>query len=156
MLSADLAELLPIIQEQIASGGKVCFKPRGRSMLPFIMEGRDEVVLKAPDPLPKKYSIPFYRRRDGHFVLHRIVGFDPDGSCIMCGDNQYIREHGIQKEQIIAVVEGVYRKGKYISADDRFFRLWGFWWPRLMWCRGFPIRAYHKIRRIIKHENRSK
>ena len=48
MLSANFDELLPIIEDEISSGGKVRFKPRGRSMLPFLKEGRDEVVLTAP------------------------------------------------------------------------------------------------------------
>ena len=87
MLSANLEELLPLIQEEIDSGGKVRFKPRGRSMLPFLKEGRDEVVLVKPPERLKKYEIPFYRRRDGGFVLHRVVGLASDGTYIMCGDN---------------------------------------------------------------------
>ncbi|MGN1098634.1 MAG: S24/S26 family peptidase [Clostridia bacterium] len=153
MLSASLEELLPIILEEIESGGSVRFKPRGKSMLPFLMEGRDEVVLKKPPTRLKKYEIPFYRRVDGGFVLHRVVDFDPDGGYVMCGDNQYIREHGIRHEQVIAVVEGVYRKGKYISADAAFYKVWGLWWPRVMRCKGILARIYHKIGRILKHEN---
>ncbi len=150
MLSASLEELLPIIQEELDSGGKVRFKPRGRSMLPFLAEGRDEVVLVKPNKPLKKYDIPFYRRTDGGFVLHRIVAFDPDGSFVMCGDNQYIREHGITADQVIAVVDGVYRKGKYISSGALFYRVWGFWWPKAMRCKGIAARVYHKIGRIIK------
>ncbi len=149
MLSANFDELLPIIEDEISSGGKVRFKPRGRSMLPFLKESRDEVVLTAPPERLKKYDIPFYRRRDGGFVLHRVVGFGPDGSYTMCGDNQYIREKGIAHDQIIGLVEGVYRKGKYIPAGAAFYRIWGFWWPKLMWCRGFLPRAYRKIKRMM-------
>ena len=150
MLSANLEELLPIIQEEIDSGGKVRFKPRGRSMLPFLKEGRDEVVLVKPRERLQKYEIPFYRRRDGGFVLHRVVGLAPDGTYIMCGDNQYYKERGIAHDQVIAVVEGVYRKGKYIAATDSFYKLWGFWWPRVMWCKGFLPRAFRKIKRIMR------
>ena len=150
MLTANLEELLPIIQEEIDSGGKVRFKPRGRSMLPFLKEGRDEVVLVKPPQRLSKYEIPFYRRRDGGFVLHRVVGFGPDGTYIMCGDNQYYKERGIAHNQIIAVVDGVYRKGKYIAATDSFYKLWGFWWPRVMWCKGILARGYRKIKRMIR------
>lgn len=155
MLSLSMEELFPIMEEQLESGGIVRFSPRGKSMLPFLCEGRDEVVLIKPQRAPKKYEIAFYRRLSGGFVLHRIVGFDPDGKYVMCGDNQYLREHGIRPEQVFAVVKGVYRKGKYIDSDALFYRAWGFLWPRIMWCRGFPVRAYRKIGRILKHENRN-
>ena len=149
MLSANFDELLPIIQDEINSGGEVRFKPRGRSMLPFLMEGRDEVVLVKPPERLKKYDIPFYRRKDGGFVLHRVVGFCPDGRYIMCGDNQYLREKGIGHDQIIGLVKAVYRKGKYIPAEALFYRIWGALWPKVMWCRGFLPRAYRKIKRTF-------
>lgn len=150
MACANLEELLPLINDQINAGGEVRFKPRGISMLPFLMEGRDEVILAASPEKLKKGDIPFYRRDEGGFVLHRIVGIDKDGSYVLCGDNQYHREHGVKQEQIIAVVKAVYRKGKYISADDLYFKLWGALWPKYRFFYGILARIYHKLGRIVK------
>ena len=71
--SFSLEELFPVIQEQLDSGKKVTFKPRGTSMLPLIREGKDGIVLEKSMGNHKKNGIVFYRRKDGQFVLHRIV-----------------------------------------------------------------------------------
>lgn len=149
MAGANFEQLLPLISDQLRSGGEVRFKPRGTSMLPFLAEGRDEVILVNPPARLKKGDIPFYRRADGGFVLHRVVGISAKGEYTLCGDNQYIRERGIKHSQIIGVVKAVYRKGKYISAESPFFRLWGFLWPKYRLCRSLPRRAYNKFRRLI-------
>lgn len=146
MAQASLNELLPMITEQIEAGGEVRFRPRGISMLPFLMEGRDEVVLIAPPPQLKKGDIPFYRRADGSFVLHRVVGIR-ESSYTMCGDNQYIRERGVLHDNVIALAKGVYRKGRYMSADSFTYKLWGFLWPKYMFLKGILIRIYHKLKR---------
>ena len=83
MNKVSLAELWPVMEEQINMGNTVRFGPKGTSMMPLIRQGIDSIVLKkAPDKL-KKYDLPLYRRDDGHFVLHRVVGIDKDGY-VMC------------------------------------------------------------------------
>ncbi len=149
MAAAKLETLLPLMEDEINSGGEVRFKPRGTSMLPFLMEGRDEVILVRPPERLKVGDIPFYRRTDGSFILHRVVAVGKDGSYTMCGDNQFRRERGIMPEQIIGVVKAVYRKGKYIPSESLFFRLWGFFWPGFKLLKSVPRRAYHKLRRIL-------
>ena len=72
-INIPAATLAPIIEEQLREGKTVRFAPKGRSMLPMIREGRDTVTLCAVDRPLKKYDIGFYRRRDGQYVLHRIV-----------------------------------------------------------------------------------
>ena len=105
------------MEEQIAAGKSVRFGPKGISMLPLIRQFQDTVVIKkAPEKL-KKYDIPLYRRDDGHFVLHRVVGENADGY-IMCGDNQCVYEYGITDRHILAVAEGMYRGDKYFSFDN--------------------------------------
>ena len=116
-----LSELWPLMQEQIDSGKKVVFAPKGTSMLPLIRQGKDKVVLvKAPEKL-KKYDLPLYRRENGQFVLHRVVKVREDGY-VMCGDNQFEREYGITDAQILALSCGMYKDGEYISFDDKKYR----------------------------------
>ena len=121
-MRVDLAELLPIIQEQLNAGKEVCFSPNGISMLPFIEPGKDSVFLKAPPQRIKKYDILLYRRREGQFVLHRVVGFR-GGSLVMCGDHQYLREYGIQPNQVIGFVERFSHDGKEIVCRSHRHRL---------------------------------
>lgn len=113
-----LAELWPLMKEQIELGKTVVFSPKGTSMLPLIRQNVDKVVLKkAPNKL-KKYDLPLYLRKNGQFVLHRVVGIEKSGY-VMCGDNQFEREHGIKNEQILALACGVYRENEYLSFDDK-------------------------------------
>ena len=74
-------------------------------MLPLIREGKDSVILVAPDNL-KKHDIVLYRRKNGAYVLHRIIKIRDD-EFIMCGDNQGQPERGIYRENIIAKVSSV-------------------------------------------------
>ena len=118
MNKVSLDELWPLMEEQILAGGSVRFGPKGTSMLPLLRQNIDSIVLaKAPEKL-KKYDLPLYRRDDGHFVLHRVVGEDKDGY-IMCGDNQSIYEHGITNDHILAIAVGMYRGDEYVPFDKK-------------------------------------
>lgn len=116
----SLEELWPLMAEQIAEGKSVRFGPKGISMLPLVRQFQDTVVIKkAPEKL-KKYDIPLYRRDNGQFVLHRVVGENADGY-IMCGDNQCVYEYGITDKHILALAEGLYRGDEYVSfADEKY------------------------------------
>ena len=117
ILHVKLEELWPVMKEQIDAGGKVRFGPKGVSMMPMLRQGVDSVVIAAaPDKL-KKYDIPLYRRPDGHFVLHRIVGIK-NGRYVMCGDNQTSYEYNVPRDWILAVVTGFYRDKQYVDIND--------------------------------------
>ncbi|MBR4882209.1 MAG: S24/S26 family peptidase, partial [Clostridia bacterium] len=90
----SIDEMIPLMEERIKNGGSVSFTPMGVSMHPMLRHGLDSVVLSpAPDKL-KKYDIPFYRRSNGRYVLHRVVKVGDSYTCI--GDNQYEYEPGIK------------------------------------------------------------
>ena len=130
-----LADAIDVIEEVLASGGEFRMFPRGTSMLPLIVQARDSVVLKRNfDHAAKKHDIAFYRRKNGQFVLHRVMKICDDGSYIMCGDNQLELERGIEREQIIAYVSGLYRKDKAVNMDG--FRYRSYVW---VWCK-MPLR----------------
>ena len=121
------------MQERLAAGESVQFTPRGTSMRPTILGGRDQVVLS---PLPeklKKYDLPFYRRDDGHFVLHRIVKVGKTYTCI--GDNQFQYETGLRQDQMLAIATGFYRKGKFYDTSALGYKVY----VRL-WCWSRPVR----------------
>lgn len=139
------AEMLPLIQEQLEKGGEVTFSPNGSSMLPFIRQGRDEVVIEKFNGMLKKYDIPFYRRANGQFVLHRVVKIEKDGSYIMRGDHQKELEKGITNENIIGILKCVNRDGKKPILRGTFrYNMWAIFGP---WCE----RTISFLYRIIKH-----
>ncbi len=109
-MKVSLEELYPIMREVLDSGGEFSFITRGVSMMPMLRNGVDTIVLvKAPEKL-KRFDIPLYRREDGSFVLHRIVGQNKDGY-ILIGDNQIVYEHGVKHGQVEAVAVAFIKDG---------------------------------------------
>lgn len=128
-----LEEIYPVIKEQLESGGTVRLPITGTSMLPLLVQGRYFVTLSRAENV-KINDIIFYRRDNGAFVLHRIIGIDDKGY-ILCGDNQWVKEFGITDKNIIGVVTVINRDGKDIGVDDEKYVKYCNRWLKL-----FPIR----------------
>ena len=156
---AQLSDLIDIIIEKLEMGGTVTFTPHGESMKPMLRDGEDVVVLKKPNGRLKLYDIPLYRRKDGSFVLHRVIDFDNDGSYVMCGDNQFRREHGIKDSDVIAVVTAFCRKGTPFTMDAIFYRLYvSVWYNTRPFRRAFRgvKRGFIKVFNITPKEEKEK
>lgn len=137
-------DIIPIMREQIESGGKVSFTPKGNSMLPMLRNNMDSVTIaKAQLPL-KKYELPLYIRENGKYILHRVVAVR-DGSYTMCGDNQFIREHGVCDEQIVGVVTEFTRKGKTKKVTSCGYKFYCIFWSKTFFIR----KCYRRIRRVL-------
>ena len=136
-----MEELHKVIALQMENGGRAKLTVTGRSMLPLLRAYRDSVELIPVSGQQKKGNIVLYRRANGQFVLHRIVALTESGY-ILCGDNEAVREP-VSQEQLLAVVDGLIRKGKTVSLDNLSYR--GY---TTIWVGLFPLRGlYIKIRR---------
>lgn len=141
-------ELLPLIREQIGRGGNVRIAPRGTSMMPMLRQGMDTVVLSpVPDQL-RKYDIPFYRRGNGQFVLHRIVAVGETYTCV--GDNQFELEPGVGKDQMIAVVSAFTRGDREISVTSLSYQCYCRFWHYSRPARHLWRRAMGWLRRKLR------
>lgn len=144
----SLEEIEPVIKEKIENGGTVQLPITGTSMLPLLVWGRDSVeIVKCENA--KKGDIIFYRRDDGHFVLHRIVGKDEKGY-ILCGDNQWVKEYGIQNRHIIAVVSTITRNGKKFSISKLSYRIYSKIWVSILPVRRYVLVLSRKIKGMFK------
>lgn len=128
-----MAHLAPLFSEVIESGKTVKFKVVGNSMYPMLRNEVDSVVLGSAEKL-SKHDIPFYRRKNGEYILHRIVKAE-SGSFSCAGDNQLEIEHPVTKEQIIGKVVGFYRRDKYISCNNFIYRCYSFLWINFKFVR---------------------
>lgn len=140
--SFKLSEYDDTIRLVLESGGEFRIYPKGTSMLPLIVQGRDSVALTKPSGELKKGDIAFYLRDNGQYVLHRVVRAE-NGVYSMCGDNQLNIEHGIEQRHIIGVVSKIYRKDKLITHQKLSYRLYVF-----IWSCFFVRRVYFKLRRL--------
>ena len=124
--------------EALQNGGEVILTVTGTSMLPLLQHRRDKVCLIKPEAHRlKKHDIPLFMRPHGKYILHRIVDVKPEG-LVVVGDNQSIKESEVLPSQVIAVVKGFWRNGKYISCDAFgyrvYSRLWVFLYPLRKLC----------------------
>lgn len=141
----SLEEIYPVIKETLLSGGTVELPITGTSMFPLLKAGRDTVIIKTDNA----YSIGdiiFYRRDDGHFVLHRIVGTDENGF-ILCGDNQTQLEKNITDRHIIAKVTQIRRDGKIIKPEDPKYSKYVDFWIKALPYRRLPLTVMRKIKK---------
>lgn len=116
MTKFSMEEIFPLIEEGIKNNGKFRFYPKGKSMLPLLVEGEDSVVFISPDNI-KKYDMILYRRVNNGYVLHRVIGIRNE-EYLLCGDNQCEIEKGIKKEQILAKVECFYKGEKLVDVNN--------------------------------------
>lgn len=115
-----LDELWPLMKEVIESEGEFTFIPNGVSMLPLIVPGKDSVTLVKANDI-KKYDIVLYKRDNGQFVLHRVVGFHKN-EYIMCGDNQFFLERNITKTHILASLKEIIKNGKAVDFSSASYK----------------------------------
>ena len=155
-LSKDVAidDVINIIVEKLNNGGTVTFTPKGKSMLPMLSDGEDVVVLSKPEGRLHLFDIPFYKRSNGTYVLHRIVNFDSDGSYVLCGDNQFELEHGIKDSDIIGVVTAFYRKGKAYKVSSFSYRVYiNFWFYTRFFRHSYRFGVY-KVSKLLGRGNK--
>ena len=144
-----LDDVMPLIKEKLASGREVTFSPRGTSMLPFLKEGRDSITLKAPPAKLKKYDIPLYQRKNGQYILHRVVRVGETYTCV--GDNQFALEKGVEHSQIIGVCTAVQRNGKSNkSINSPLWRVYAVIWHYTRFPRHVFVAVLRRIKKIFR------
>lgn len=95
------ADLYPIIADAVSTGGTFDFIPGGSSMLPTINGTTDVVTLCRADNIVKG-DIILFKRPNGQFILHRIIGINGNRLTVR-GDNVYSSEV-IDANEVLAKV----------------------------------------------------
>ena len=111
------------LEEQLAIHGEIVYRSEGDSMEPFIVQGRDMLVIRRREGKLGKYDVPLYKRSSGQYVLHRIHGVRSDGY-VLCGDNRISLERGVTDDMIVGVLHSVIREGREIPLDTLAYRLY--------------------------------
>ena len=127
---------LPQVVALLQEGHTATLPLRGRSMRPFLEDGRDKALLRIVDDY-KEGDAVLAEISKGHFVLHRIIRID--GQKVTLRGDGNLSDERCRVEDIRAKAIGFYRKGrsKLDSTDSRKWRFYSWWWTRL-----FPIRRY--------------
>ena len=110
-------------EEELERSGKLVYTTVGVSMRPLIKQDRDLSIIEKPQGRLKKYDGALYKRRNGQYVLHRVVKVLEDGYVIL-GDNCCSKEYNIKESQILGVLTSLVRNGKEIDLNSFGYKLY--------------------------------
>ena len=134
------------IEELIRQGNMVQIKPRGYSMYPLLIPGRDEVLIEQMDPTDgKRGDVLLYRRDSGILVLHRVYRHTKEGY-FMVGDNQAEIEGPLREDQIKGKMIALIRKGKRIPVNHPVYVAISRMWLRMRPFRPVISKIAHRIK----------
>ncbi len=127
-------EFLKILTEKFNNNEPINLTVTGGSMVPFLVQKRDTVILTPPENKFRKGDILFYRRENGKCVLHRVRKIDKNGIYFV-GDSQTAIEGPLDKSCVLAVCKSAVRKGRLINTNSI---IWKFF--RVVWLNIIPVR----------------
>lgn len=138
------------VEELLSRGRTVQFMPRGYSMYPLFVPGRDEAVVAPADPgRLKRGDVVLYRRDGGILVLHRIWKRKGD-EFYLVGDNQREIEGPLRPDQIKGVLVRIIRKGRQFSVTNVIYRLAAALWLLFRPMRTFISHAVAGCKRLLR------
>lgn len=133
----------------VGEGVSVTFPVKGRSMLPFIVGGRDSVILEKPTEIRKGDVVLAYvesdNREDRRYVVHRIISLDGDRVTLMGDGNLALHEYCNRGDVCAKVSLVVKPNGKKRSLDSFLFRFFAKVWFALLPFRRYLLWIYNKV-----------
>ena len=138
------------IEKQLAEEGFYVSTTVGVSMRPMLRNRHDRVIIvPVGAERLKKYDLPLYRRPDGKYVLHRIIGVE-DGYYVIRGDNTYAKEK-VPNSWIVGVMSEFYRGNRHVLADDKGYRRYAAFWQAIYPLRK-PVHSAHMLAIRVKRK----
>lgn len=117
--------------------GVLAYTSVGTSMLPFVRENRDVVLIRRKgDERCKRLDVVLFKRAAadgcGAYVLHRVLRVNDDGTYWIVGDNCSSGET-VAEGQVLGILYAIVRDGSYVDANNGCYRalvhLWCDLWP---------------------------
>ena len=142
--SLILAEAIRMVK----SGVSVTFPVNGRSMLPFIVGGRDSVILEKPKELRRGdvvLALVKTNSPEKHYVVHRIVSLNGEHVVLMGDGNLALREYCDVSDVCAKVICVVKPNGKKYAMAAWRFRIATKIWYILLPIRRYLLRIYRKV-----------
>lgn len=135
------------IEKLLSEGQVIQLFPKGYSMYPFFVPGRDMArIAPVGERRLRRGDVVLYRRDGGILVLHRIVRRNTSGIYLV-GDNQKEIEGPLREDQMRGILIGFQRKGRYTSVGNLWYRMYASLWLALRPFRPQISRMVAKIKR---------
>ncbi|MCR4919867.1 MAG: S24/S26 family peptidase [Prevotella sp.] len=140
--------LIPELRRLLDEGHATVTLPlRGRSMRPFLEDGRDKALLALPESLHggclQVGDAVLAEVMPRRYVLHRLIAIDGDALTLL-GDGNLSTEH-CRRQDVVAVALGFFRKGRQTAdmVTGRKWRCYSWLWMRLRPVRRYLLFAFH-------------
>jgi len=135
--------LLDEVARLVAEGEAVTLMTKGASMLPFIVGGRDSVVLVRPEELFPGMIVLAYVQ-GGRYVLHRILSVD-DAKVVLMGDGNIKGVEVCAPADVKAVAVRISRpSGEVDCLSKRHLRQASIW-KTLLPVRRWILAVYRRL-----------
>lgn len=110
------------IEAQLHEDGYLIKLTKGVSMEPMLRQHKEESLIRVLNRDPRKYDVVLFKRKNGQYVLHRVVGRKGNAFWIR-GDN-CMESELVEGSRILGILAGFYRGETYVdcSADKAYLR----------------------------------
>lgn len=135
--------LLGEVSRLVEGGETVTLMAKGFSMLPFIVGGRDSVVLERPGELKMGMIVLAYVMGN-RYVLHRIIALDEDKVTLM-GDGNLKGVEMCRREDVKAVAIRIIRPSGEIDCFGESHQRKAALWKRLLPVRRWILAVYRRL-----------
>lgn len=139
---------------ELDKNGVLAFVPGGTSMWPTLKHAKQSVIVLLKTERLKEMDVALYLRKDGKYVLHRVIKVLQDGY-VFTGDSLDFTETVLENE-VVGVMVGFYRKKKYVDVlDEKYIeqvkKLYSNDKKRIKRANAYKKRKVflHRIKRII-------
>ncbi|MFA6593601.1 MAG: S24/S26 family peptidase [Bacteroidales bacterium] len=136
--------LLPEVARLLQEGEIVMLKVKGKSMLPFIKDGTDCIVLRKCDGEPRVGDIVFAKVDGGQYLFHRVIGLDGDSVELM-GDGNWRGTEHCGLSGILGYVTSIRRGERIIDCTCARERRKAAAWRRLLPVRRYLLWIYRRF-----------
>ena len=103
------------LEKRIEDEGFLVSNIKGISMLPFLKQNEDNVVITKIDKPIEKYDIVLYKSK-GNYVLHRVISINGD-DLIIKGDNTISNEN-VNIKQVLGILKAKYNNKGYFEINS--------------------------------------
>lgn len=142
--------------QELEKNGRYFSVPTGTSMWPMLLHKRDIVEVHKPNGEAKRLDVVLYCIGEKG-ILHRVLRVKED-IYIIVGDNCWRKEY-VPKSEVVGIAVRFCRKGRWIEATDRGYRLYAHFWAGtfflrrpFLYLRDLGKRAIRKMKRILHRE----
>lgn len=121
-------------RKELSEGRSVLIRVQGQSMLPFFRSGAKVRIEPLREEDIKRGNVLFAQTDEGHYLIHRLIGFEGEDRVTLMGDGNYVGTESIARARLFGCVR--------ISALHRWLALG---WVALRPVRKIPLIILHKV-----------